>query len=743
MLKLLKNNIKEIGYNIQDEAKLSTIFGIGNGYFGIRGSFEEFGDVFIQGCYIRGVFDQIIEIPATFADNTYMKRYYFDVQKVKTFEYQDSCINVFDPTTIKIFVNGKMFLPWEGKIVKWERYIDFSNGGLFRNVIWDDGLGNLTEFKFQRYCSFANNHLFFQKVQIKKINHNLDVMVKMGVDTLVKTNGQHKSKVTFIENKENELSLISHLGQKYNMSVALNAHNEVSGCHFVGNDDSDQVYSSMYLLDGQEASLTKVVGVYASVDGVDDILNAAKTCSTCNYDDCLKKHINVYKTAFNQVDIKIKGHDKINVLLRYANYQTLIGFDRFDSVHSLSAKNLTAEKYNQFVWWDAEIFQLPFLIYNFPKAAKACLEYRYRCLNKAKENALKNGYKGAQFAFCSSVDGEEKVWEYARHPFLQIHISSDIAYGIYNYYKASNDRDFMLNHGLEMMVEVLKFFHSRTTLKDGKLHILGVTGTDEHHPYVDDNAYTNYEVQFVAQKTLEIASKLGYLIPNETKKEICELKDLLYLPTPNERGIIPQFEGYLNLKPYLPITGNGSGKNFQMKASGLYHESQIIKQPDVMNIFTYVDVGLDEKYFKQNWKYYEKMCEASSSLTFPVHTICAIKNNEYKKFEQLLIDTLTIDINDIHNCAYQGVHAACLAGGWYAIFSGLFGINIKEDAIYINPSKCNIFDSVSMNFVYHNSTINIKLCNKKLILSSKDDCVINLCYKGHKMLHHKVSILDI
>ena len=73
MIEITNNNVIENGYDIADEAKAASIFGIGNGYFGLRGSLEEFGDVFVQGLYIRGVFDTIVEIPQTFCDNTYMK----------------------------------------------------------------------------------------------------------------------------------------------------------------------------------------------------------------------------------------------------------------------------------------------------------------------------------------------------------------------------------------------------------------------------------------------------------------------------------------------------------------------------------------------------------------------------------------------------------------------------------------------------------------------------------------------
>jgi len=734
MLKITKSGVKEIGYNIQDEAKLAAVFGIGNGYFGLRGSFEEFADVFIQGTYIRGLFDRIVEIPLTFSDNVYMKQYYFDHQKLKEFELEDSCINVCDPLLIRVHINGKYYLPWYGTNIKWERYIDTKTGGLFRHVVWDDGEGHLTEMTFYRFASFANNHLILQKAIIKKINHNLPIQIELGVDTLVKTNGQHKSKVTFAKQNNDGCELNFFVGDKYNMEASLASVYDVKGGKFNKTAKHDEAYSSFYDMNDNEIVVTKVTSMYASCDPVNDFKNAPKG-DLDDYDKLYAEHLKAYKKAFKKVDIQIKGDEKIDTLVRYANYQTLIGFDRFDSVHSLSAKNLTAEKYNQFVWWDAEIFQLPFVISNFPEAAKHCLEYRYRLLEQSKINAQKDGLDGAKFAFCSSVKGDENVWIYARHPFLQIHINSDVAYGVYNYYKQTLDKEFLINKGLPMMIEVMKYFYSRATLDKGLLHLNNVTGTDEHHPYVNDDAYTNYQVKFLCNKILDLAKEFNYDIDKETENKINKLAKDLYLPEPNEKGVIPQFRNYFKLKPYLPLVGNGSAKGFQMKASGLYHQSQIIKQPDVLNLYTYLDVGMDEKLYKANWKFYYKKCEASSSLTYPVHTISAIDFNENDLFIKNLLESLQIDIEDLHNCAYQGVHAGCLAGGWFAMYRGVFGLIPREDELVIDPKFNMPFESIKMNFVYQGVIYIVTLDHKVFTISSASKKPITINYKGYKVVH--------
>ena len=731
MIEITNNNVIENGYDIADEAKAASIFGIGNGYFGLRGSLEEFGDVFVQGLYIRGVFDTIVEIPQTFCDNTYMKNYYFDGQKLKQFEREDSCINICDPVQIRVYINGKHFLPWTGEVKKWTRYIDMKTGGLIRDVIWDDGEGHLTEFIFERYCSFDNNHLIFQKAEIRKINHDLPIEIKCGIDTLVKTNGQHRSVVKEANNNEDEINIRFYMGEKYNHEVYLSSHNEYENLQFNKINEEEGFYYSSYLMDGNKAEIRKVISMYSNVDPVNNFIEKCKQDSTISYNQAYQNHIKKYEEDFNMIDIKIHNNDELDSLLRYTNYQTLIGFDRYDSVHSLSAKNLTAEKYNQFVWWDAEIFNLPIVISTFPNAAKHCLEYRYRCLDEARKIAKQDGYRGAKFAFCSSVKGDENVWIYARHPFLQIHISGDVAYGIYNYYMQTGDKQFMNEKGLIMMLEVIRYFSSRSTLKDdGYYHLLNVTGTDEHHDYIDDDAYTNIQVQFIAKQFKAIAEQLNYPLSKDDENDLDILINKLFIQTPNEDGIIPQFTGYLSLNPELELVGNGSAKGFQMKNSGLYHKSQIIKQPDVLNLYTYLNLDIDPDIYKKNFDYYYAKCESSSSLSYPVHALSALQNGYYDIFMENLYHSLTVDIKDIFHGAYQGVHAGCIAGGWYNIYRGIFGIKSLDDAIYLNPIFDSPINDVEMNFIYHNEKIHINMKNGKISLYKDSDTPLKIIYKG-------------
>ena len=49
MLNIVSNRLTEEKYNIAEESLNAALFTTGNGYIGVRGSFEEYGSLRIQG----------------------------------------------------------------------------------------------------------------------------------------------------------------------------------------------------------------------------------------------------------------------------------------------------------------------------------------------------------------------------------------------------------------------------------------------------------------------------------------------------------------------------------------------------------------------------------------------------------------------------------------------------------------------------------------------------------------------
>ena len=185
-----KGYLAENKYILNEDPQHAALFTTGNGYMGIRGSYEEFGSARVQGAYVRGLFDEIVEVMEPFPDNEYMKKYYFDEQQLKDFEKQDSCINFADILLVRFTVDGCTFYPWEGTILEWERYLDVSREVLVRRVTWKDSNGNVMKFTFERFASYADEHLYVMRCTAEPINHTAVITVSSGIDKKVRTGGQ-------------------------------------------------------------------------------------------------------------------------------------------------------------------------------------------------------------------------------------------------------------------------------------------------------------------------------------------------------------------------------------------------------------------------------------------------------------------------------------------------------------------------------------------------------------------------
>ncbi len=712
-------NFCEGEYDAVNEPLAAALFTTGNGYMGVRGSFEEFGSLRVQGAFVRGFIDEIYEICEPFAGNEYMKKYYLDEEKLKSFEKQDSCVNMHDFLFVRVEIGGQTFYPWDGKLLSYERVLNPKTAVLTHTVLWQDDAGRKTKIVFERFASFACRHLYCQRVTVTPVDHNAHVRLISGVDALRKTGGQIVTETDLIKRSGTRIDHAFHAVNKYGFSARYLIDHTFPNGSLSPYEENGVTGIACDCENAPEYVLEKFTYLVTSRDTnlpLGDFLEQTEKEHAGGYDVQFATHRAEYGRYFDPMDVVIAGDRDADGYLRLASYHTAISACREDSVHGVAAKGLTGERYNQFVWWDCEIHQLPFFLATAPETAKQLLLYRYRMLSASRENAKKEGYRGAKYAFCSSVLGDERVWQYARHPFMQVHINSDIPYGIFNYYDWTGDEAFMREYGFEIVEECLRFWCSRVKKCGSRYEIKQVTGTDEHHPYVDNDAYTNYCVQYIFSRYLTLSAQLWHTVSEEERAIFQDIADNLYLPIePN--GLIPQFDGYFKLSRSLEEAGGSSLKQFQMKKSGLYHKSQIIKQPDVALLYTLADVGLDKKYYAQNWDYYEHMCETSSSLTFPVHAIASADNGRAYSFYQYFMQTVKMDVDDIHGVAWQGVHSGCLAGGYLSVLRGVFGVSARGGNLSVSPNGMPLWEEVSMKLMFRGRLIALALKGETLTLT--------------------------
>lgn len=179
--------LTEEKYDMAKERHHATLFAHpANGYMGVRGSFEEYSTLGVQGLYVRGILDEITEICTPVPDDYYMKKYYFNEERLKDFEKTECGVNLADILTVRIAIGGELFQMHEGTVLSYRRELDFRTGTLVRRVRWKNASGDITDLRFERFASYADEHFYCQKVTVTPVNHGKQIEISSGMGSFAR-----------------------------------------------------------------------------------------------------------------------------------------------------------------------------------------------------------------------------------------------------------------------------------------------------------------------------------------------------------------------------------------------------------------------------------------------------------------------------------------------------------------------------------------------------------------------------
>ena len=320
----------------------------------------------------------------------------------------------------------------------------------------------------------------------------------------------------------------------------------------------------------------------------------------------LAAHSLAWGQRWDLSDVEVDGNEEAQRALRFAIYHLNSAANPDDERVSIGARGLTGEAYLGHVFWDTEIFLLPFYIFTWPAAARAMLMYRYHTLGAARAKAADMGYRGALYAWESAADGAETTPPYVvgrngqeliiKNGEMEQHISADVAYAVWQYWQATGDDGFLLDAGAEILLETARFWASRAEMgDDGGYHIPHVIGPDEYHEDVDNNAYTNGLAQWNIDRAIEVAEVLETRYPerwsalcdslNVTDGELAEWDKVstgLVTGIDPQSGLIEQFAAF-NLDPFfVSVAPARTAPIDVMLGPERTRRSQVIKQADVV-----------------------------------------------------------------------------------------------------------------------------------------------------------------
>jgi len=452
------------------------------------------------------------------------------------------------------------------------------------------------------------------------------------------------------------------------------------------------------------------------------------------HDAVVEAHVAAWDERWRAAGVTIDGEPEAQLALRYAIYQLISAGDPADERVSIGARALTGEAYSGHVFWDTEIFLLPFYTLTWPEAARAMLMYRYHTLPEARAKARRLGYAGALYAWESADTGEEATPESARLPdgqtvrilagVMEHHISADVAFAVYRYWEATGDNAFLLDAGAEILFETARFWCARTTLEgDGLHHIRQIIGPDEYHEAVDDNAYTNVMAQWNLETAANVARIMASRWPERwdtlsaalalTQEEVARWDDAArHMYTGFDAGsqLFEQFAGFFQLDTVdLASYEPREAPMDVILGRERTQRSQVIKQADVVMLLGLLGDRFPAGVREANFRYYEPRTGHGISLSPAIHALVAARLGDLALAERYRRETAAIDLGDAMGTTAGGIHIGALGGLWQATIFGFAGVSYTGDALRLDPRLPEHWRRMSFRLRYHGCDVDVEI----------------------------------
>ena len=714
--------ITQSSFDPAGQHHMETVFTLGNGYFSTRGTFEEGYPDDKAITFAHGIFD---DMPVSFTE----------------------LVNMPDWLDTAIWVDGAPFRLDQGQLLHFYRQMDLRLGVLRRDVRWQAPSGAIIDLTYERFASYAQEHVGALRILATAVNQPCHLALNTGINGHVANEDLLHWHLLAQDADENSAWLHSRtrntdmeVGTAVSISHSSEAYSVPHNC-----PGQPRLRVEQMLNAGQSMQVDKVISYATARDATpqaDDVVSRARAyVQNQTYDTLLAAHTAAWQQVWQASDVLIEGDPEAQLALRFNLFQLFVAAPQHDDRVSIGAKTLSGYGYRGHVFWDTEIFILPFFSYTQPHIARNMLMYRYHTLAGARRKAARNGFSGAQFAWESAATGDEVTPTWVPHfsdptqlvriwtGDIQIHISADIAYAIKQYWQISGDDTFMRDYGAEMILDTARFWGSRIEREelDGSLAytIRDVIGPDEYHDHVDNNSFTNYIARWHLQTALEVRDWLRQVYPDkaaalETELDLTEevyqhwqevMAHLVFL-WDEETAVIEQFEGFFQRTRLDPELFASATQSLQviLGIEGA-NESQVLKQADVIMLLCLFSDQFDQRTWQANWDAYMPLTDhkygSSLGPSFHAWAACEMHRPD-EAYEHFMLAALA-DLRNPRGNAGDGIHAASAGGVWQAIVFGFAGLRQEQESFSLHPQLPHHWQRIAFKFSYRGAQKNIDI----------------------------------
>lgn len=666
--------------------KYASVMTCGNGYMGIRAAHEEDYTLQTRGMYLAGLYHRAGRNETT------------------------ELVNLPDITGIDVELDGVNFTLLSGEILEWQRELAFANGELHRNVVWRSPNGKRYRLESRRFVSLDQLPLVAMQLAITPLDAPAQAVLKTGIDATQTNSGrQHLDEISVRVFDQHYMQGVYETHDRAS-EIVVSAFCQLStksdSC-FAAKNRRLSVHHSLTIAQGDTVTLEKIVWVTHRSDKAlsqetfaRNALADLKVCAARGYEALRESSAYAWKDVWRDARVEVTSPEQQDQLaLDYAVWHLTTMTPAHDERSSIAAKGLTGEGYKGHVFWDTEIFLLPFHLFTRPKIARSLLRYRWLNLSGAREKARRNGWPGALFPWESAASGQEETPELAAinirtgvrqkvaSALAEHHIVADIAWAVVAYWQATHDDAFMRHEGLTLLMETASFWMGRATDVNGRLEIHDVIGPDEYTEHVNNNAYTNYLAWHNVACARQFMAMFGRDDARFTENAETFLARL-WLPEANAEGVIPQDDTFMT-KPAIDLSRYKARAGKQTilldYSRAEVNEMQILKQADVVMLNYLLPERFTPQQCAANLAFYEPRTIHDSSLSKAIHGIVLARCGDTEGAYAFWRDGIAIDLGDDPHSSDDGIHAAATGAIWLGAIQGFAGMHISDGKLHLAP----------------------------------------------------------
>jgi trehalose/maltose hydrolase-like predicted phosphorylase len=433
------------------------------------------------------------------------------------------------------------------------------------------------------------------------------------------------------------------------------------------------------------------------------------------FEQLYASHREAWARRWAAADVVVEGDPELQKAIRFTLFHLMASVADAGEA-AVGARGLSGPGYRGHVFWDSDVFVLPFLAATHPAAARAMLEYRVRRLPAAIAQARRLGRRGARFPWESASDGHDVTPPSARDRAgrlirirtgeLEEHIVGDIAWAATHYLDWTGDEKFGVGPASDLLTESARYWASRIRVDGaGNGHIYGVIGPDEYHEPVDDNAFTNVMARWNLRRAAAIHGEAA------ERDEWLRLADALVDGYDPASGLYEEFAGFFRLEPLIiadvaprrPITAD------LLLGPERVDGAQVVKQADVLMLHHLVPDEAAPGSLQPNLSFYEPRTAHGSSLSPAVHAALFARAGRFDEALRALNIAARIDLDDLTGTTASGLHLATMGGLWQALAFGFAGVRPRRDRLAVDPRLPPEWDALELRLRFRDRALTLRV----------------------------------